>query len=413
MNSKLTTDLSPMKKLNAYTTYLVLNGWDGLISSLIFTVNMIYQATVVGLNPLQLVLVGTTLEATAFICEVPTGVVADVYSRKWSIIIGYVMIGIGFVIEGLFPFFGTVLLAQVIWGVGWAFTSGATEAWLTDEIGEAHVGKAFLRASQVNYVVALAGIIASVWIGNEQVNLPIIFGGIGFSALGIFLALFMPETGFHPTPRENRNSFQHMWHTFHKGVAMIRKRPALSTILGIGLFHGLYSEGFDRLWTPFLLTFAFPVFDGFTTVTWFGVIRIVGKILSIVGNGIAHRRVNTENETAVRHTLFVINTGMVASLFVFGVSPNLAIALAAYWVYSISRQMHNPLYTTWINLRLDSQVRATVNSMTSQVDALGQVIAGPIVGAIGTAISLRAALLSSATILSPVLALFAKAKRDP
>ena len=138
-----------MKRLNAYTTYLVLNGWDGAISSLIFTVNMIYQATVVGLNPLQLVLVGTTLEATAFLFEVPTGIVADVYSRRLSIIIGYVMIGIGFLVEGFFPFFATVLLAQVIWGIGYSFTSGATEAWISDEIGEAKAGGAFLRASQV------------------------------------------------------------------------------------------------------------------------------------------------------------------------------------------------------------------------------------------------------------------------
>ncbi len=60
-----------MKKLNAYTTYLILIGWDGAISSLIFTVSVIYQVTVVGLDPLQLVLVGTVLEATAFSAKCP------------------------------------------------------------------------------------------------------------------------------------------------------------------------------------------------------------------------------------------------------------------------------------------------------------------------------------------------------
>ena len=89
-----------MKKLDAYRIYLILSGADGMISSIIFTVNMIYQVTVVGLNPLQLVLVGTTLEATAFLFEIPTGVVADVYSRRLSVIIGYVLIGIGFLVEG-------------------------------------------------------------------------------------------------------------------------------------------------------------------------------------------------------------------------------------------------------------------------------------------------------------------------
>jgi DHA3 family tetracycline resistance protein-like MFS transporter len=65
----------------------------------------------------------------------------------------------------------------------------------------------------------------------------------------------------------------------------------------------------------------------------------------------------------------------------------------------------------WVNQRLDSQVRATVISMSSQVDALGQIIGGPIVGAIGTLVSLRAALLSSAAILSPVLILFSRARK--
>lgn len=400
-----------MKRLNAYTTYLVLNGWDGAISSLIFTVNLIYQAMVVGLNPLQLVLVGTTLEATAFIFEVPTGIIADVYSRKLSIIIGYVMIGIGFLVEGFFPFFATVLLAQVIWGIGYTFTSGSTEAWISDEIGEANAGRAFLRASQVARLGTFVGIIASIVIGNERVNLPIIFGGVGFIALGIFLALRMPETRFHPTPREDRNSFQQMWHTFRGGLAMVKRRPVLTTILGVGIFHGLYSEGVDRLWTPFMLLLKFPELDGLTTVTWFGIIRVGSILLGIGANEIARRRVNTGDEASIRRALFGINAAMVVSLIVFAASPNIWIAIIAQWAWSMLRQTHNPLYTTWVNQRLDSQVRATVISMSSQVDALGQIIGGPILGVIGTAISLRAALLSSAAILSPVLALIAKAKQ--
>lgn len=401
-----------MQKLNAYSTYLILSGWDGAISWLIFTVNAIYQVTVVGLDPFQLVLVGTVLEATAFICEVPTGVVADVYSRKLSIIIGYVMIGIGFIVEGVFPFFATVLLAQVIWGAGWTFTSGATEAWLTDEIGEQNAGRAFLRAAQVAQVTMLIGVVASVFIGNEHVNLPIILGGVGFIALGIFLAMFMPETGFRPTPRENRNSFQQMWHTFRDGVAMIRKRPALKTIMGIGLFWGLHSEGVDRLWTPFLLAFAFPVFDGLTTVAWFGIIRIGSALIGIALNEIIHRRVKMDDELAIRRALIALNGLVFGSLVALAGALNFPMAVVAFWGWSILRQTCGPLQTAWVNQRLDSQVRATVNSMSVQIDSLGQIIGGPIVGAIGAAISLRAALLSAAAIFSPALVLFAKSKRD-
>ncbi|MBI5305859.1 MAG: MFS transporter [Chloroflexi bacterium] len=400
-----------MKKPDAYTTYLMMNGADGAISSLIFTVNMIYQATVVGLDPLQLVLVGTTLELTAFIFEVPTGVVADVYSRRLSVIIGYILIGVGFIIEGVFPVFGAVLIAQIVWGIGYTFTSGATEAWLSDEIGEANAGRAFLRASQVGRFGTLIGIAASVVLGNERVNLPIIAGGVAFIVLGILLAWFMPETGFAPTPRGNRNSFQQMWHTFRAGIAMVRKRPGLTRILGIGWFHGLYSEGVDRLWTPFLLVFTVPTFDGLTTVTWFGILRVGGIVLGIAASEIAHRRVKMEDENAIRRALFAINIAMIVALAAFAASFDFWFAVVAYWLWSALRRTFGRLYTAWVNQQLDSQVRATVLSMSSQVDALGQIVGGPPVGLIGDLVSLRAALAASAAILSPALALFARASR--
>jgi MFS transporter, DHA3 family, tetracycline resistance protein len=401
-----------LKKLDAYTTYLAMQGADGLISSVIFTVNMIYQATVVGLDPLQLVLVGTTLELTAFLFEVPTGIVADVYSRRLSIIIGYVLIGIGFLVEGVFPFFATVILAQIIWGIGWTFTSGATEAWLADEIGETQAGRGYLRAAQIAQLTTIVGIGASVVLGNEHVNIPIVVGGFGFIAIGIFLALCMPEAGFKPTPRGERNSFQHMAHTFREGLQMTRRRPGLLTILAIGFFYGLYSEGFDRLWTPFLLTFDFPKLDGMTTVTWFGVARLGAMLLGLAGVELARRRVNMDDEASVRRALFALSAAMLVLLFAFSASLGFPMAIAAYWSFSMLRQTKNPLYTAWVNRRLDPNVRATVISMSNQVDALGQIIGGPPVGAIGAAISLRVALISAAAILSPVLLLFAKARTD-
>src|SRR6476646_10014399 len=125
-----------LRKWDAYRVYLILSGLSSLLFSLIFTLNLVYEAQVVGLTPLQLVLVGTTLETTAFLFEIPTGIVADLYSRRLSVIIGFFLIGVGFTIEGSLPFFAAILLTQVFWGIGSTFTSGALEAWIVDEVGE-------------------------------------------------------------------------------------------------------------------------------------------------------------------------------------------------------------------------------------------------------------------------------------
>jgi len=131
------------RKLDAYKLYIGLQFFNSLFFSMIFVVTSFYEATVAGLSGLQLVLVGTTVELTILLFEVPTGVVADAYSRRLSIIIGYFIMGLAFIVEGLFPFFAPIVLAQVLWGIGYTFTSGATQAWLSDEIGEENANRAF------------------------------------------------------------------------------------------------------------------------------------------------------------------------------------------------------------------------------------------------------------------------------
>lgn len=119
-----------MNDNGASRVYLGLRFFSGLFFAVVVTMNLVYQAVVVGLDPLQLVLVGTLLEATCFLFEIPTGVVADLYSRKLSVIIGTVLIGLGFVIEGSFPNFLAVLFAQIVWGIGATFVSGVPSAFL-------------------------------------------------------------------------------------------------------------------------------------------------------------------------------------------------------------------------------------------------------------------------------------------
>src|SRR5207302_8329066 len=97
--------LTQKSRFSAYSIYLIFSGLFALSFSTIVTVNLVYQVEVAHLNPLQLVLVGTTLEIVAFLCQVPTGVLADLYSRRLSVILGVFVFGLGFILEGSFPRF--------------------------------------------------------------------------------------------------------------------------------------------------------------------------------------------------------------------------------------------------------------------------------------------------------------------
>ena len=74
--------------MKPFTVYLLLEFAASFLLSLIFTASQLYYVSTVELSPLQLVLVGTILEATVFLFEIPTGVLADVKSRRLSVIIG-------------------------------------------------------------------------------------------------------------------------------------------------------------------------------------------------------------------------------------------------------------------------------------------------------------------------------------
>jgi MFS transporter, DHA3 family, tetracycline resistance protein len=395
-----------MQKANrAYIIYLIYNITTAGLFALVFTVSSVYYVMTAGLDPLQLVLVGTMLEVAVFLFEVPTGVVADIYSRRLSVIIGVFLIGAGFILEGSLPLFLWIMLAQLLWGAGYTFTSGALQAWISDEIGEEQAGPAFLRGAQLSQFGAIAGTAAGTALGTLALNLPIVLAGALFMVLGGFLLLFMPETGFKPAPASDRTTFGNMLHTLKSGASIVRKRPVLANILWIGVFFGLYSEGFDRLWVAFLIEdFSFPWFE---PVIWIGAMRGAAMLLIAAAAEIVRRKVDTNNPNRIGRVMAYLTIGLVISLLAFALSRDLALAVMLYLAISVFREINYPLYTAWVNHRLDPQVRATVLSFSSQVDAIGQIAGGPVIGVVARAISLRAGLLGSAFLLTPVLGLFA------
>src|ERR1700746_979550 len=177
-----------------------------LFFSVLATTNLVYQVEVAHFGPLELLLVGTVLELTCFAFQVPTGVVADAFSRRWSVAIGCALVGAGFILEGLVPLFAAIAVSQVIWGVGAVLTDGADDAWITDEVGEEAAGRLFLRGSQLGQAAGLAGIFVGVGLASIRLNLPILVGGGLYVVLTVYLLVAMTEAGFQATTRMRSGS---------------------------------------------------------------------------------------------------------------------------------------------------------------------------------------------------------------
>ncbi|MFC1997341.1 MFS transporter [Chloroflexota bacterium] len=400
-----------MNKLDAKTIYWTQSFFVGVIFSTVFAANQLYRVQTVGLEALQLVLVGTALEITAFIFEVPTGIVADVYSRRLSVIIGTFLFGLSFIIEGLFPLFWVIIFAQVVMGIGWTFISGAESAWITDEVGVENVGPIFLRSSQFHRIGNLIGIPLFIVLGNISYQAAILVGGVMFLALGIFRLLYMPEEGFTRTPKEERENWKEMVTTFKSGINLARAKPVLLTFAVIAIFVGLYSEGYDRLSEAhFIEQFDFPVlpWGGDPIVSWFAIMRVGTMLLALGATEIVKRKLDTADNKKVARALQGIYGLVSLGLLIFAWSRNFYLAILATWLVDTMRSLTGPLIDTWVNKYIESKVRATMLSMTSQLDALGQMVGGPIVGVIGSLRSISAALTASALLILPVVPLYGR-----
>ncbi len=393
-------------KLEAKYVYYAMTFVNALALSVMNTLSMVYQVQTVGLSPLQLVLIGTTLEASAFLSELPTGLMADLYGRRRALVIGFTMIGLGSLLHGAVPAFGPMVCAQIVMGIGFACTSGAEAAWIADEVGSPQVSGIYMRAAQISQVATLLGIPISVALGTLALNVPILSGGTLFITLAMGLAMVMPETRCQTASLPHGATGPHFASTLRSDIQWVRTQPIVRLFLGVPLLVGLYSEGYDRLWTVHLLdnfvfpTVSVPMLGALTPVIWFGIIRAVTQCLSLGATEIARRQLLHTSPSTMMRTLTVVYTGMLLGLVMLAVAQPFWVALVALWLFGTLRSLSHPLATAWINRYLTPANRATMLSLCGQADAIGQVAGGPVIGWIGSYYSLRAALLTSSLVLS-------------
>src|SRR6266550_1155769 len=403
-----------MRRTDPLRVWYVLTGGSALGNTLVWTLAPVYFVQTVGMSPLQLVLVGTFMELTVFLFEVPTGIVADVYSRRLSIVIGLFVMGAAIVFVGSVPEAWAVIAGWSVWGFGYTFTSGAADAWLADEIGVDQVRPVYLRSAQVSRVVSLIGIGISVAFGLVEVWLPIVVGGCVIAATGVVVMFLMPETGFAPAPREEmEGAVRTMARTGRTGARLVRQTPLLLLILGISASWGAWSEGYDRLSEAHIIRdVGLPSFFGLSFIVWFGLIYAASLLLSIFVARPANRRLEHAKPATVTKTLLVLNAALIGTVVVFGLAGLFWLAVLAMLLTNVARSLVMPLFTSWLNQSISrSNVRATVISITNQADAVGQWTGGPAIGGIGNAFGIRAALVTGAFLLSPALALYARALR--
>jgi MFS transporter, DHA3 family, tetracycline resistance protein len=193
-------------------------------------------------------------------------------------------------------------------------------------------------------------------------------------------------------------------------LTAVRRRPLILTILAITVVFGLSSEGVDRLYqVHFLKDVGLPSFAGLSPVLWFGVISGGSALIGIATTHVIRRRLDLENGTHVARLLLAFTAVRALMVAGFALATNLFVAITFLWVATVMRQAITPVQRAWLNRSLDPANRATLFSVDGQADAVGQIVGGPVIGIVASGVSIRAALVASASLLWLAIPLFARA----
>jgi MFS family permease len=190
-----------------------------------------------GLSEAEISVLFALWSITAFVAEVPTGALADRWSRRGSLLLAGCLQAAAFVVWTAAPGFTAFAVGFVVWGVGGALMSGTSEALVYDGLAASGSESAYLRVHgwmtsaellvQVPTAILASGLYA---LGGYSL--------VGWVSVGICLAAGLLALRFPEAPRTTDD--EDGGGSLRAGVSAALRRPGvLLVVLAVALIGGL------------------------------------------------------------------------------------------------------------------------------------------------------------------------------
>jgi MFS family permease len=370
-------------------------------------VTSLYLVVEADLSAFQLVFLGTAQGITALAFEVPTGVLADTLSRKWSIVVAHLLMGIGMLATGLVTAFPVLVATQMLWGLAWTFSTGADVAWLTDELDQpervAGVLTAAARWQQLGGAVGMIAFGALAW--GSGLSTAMVGAGSAMLVLGLFVAARFSEHGFEPTRHQRwRESVS----IFRRGVDLARRDHEIPLVLVATLLTNGAAEGFGRLYPKQLVGLGFPTRPD--SIVWFAALGLVSLAMGALALRIVEARIDGAGVARRVYAAACIIGAL--GLAMLAAAPDVFTGMSGVLIVGgVSLTVTRCASVVWVNKRTTSDVRATVHSFLSQAEYLGEITLGLGLGALAQATSIAAAMLGACGLVALTGVMVVRARR--
>lgn len=319
-----------------------------------------------GLNFTQIALLEVIYNLTTLFGEIPTGYVGDRVGRRWSLLIGTMLITVALVGIGFSTTFLALAALYVVWSMGYNFRSGSEDAWLYDTLTDGISANEFAHIRGRGESVALAiGVGAAViggYLGSIDLSYPW-FVAAAVTSLGILVLLDLDEPDTYEEANTDELSLRR---TIRIVATALSQRNLRAFIL---YYYVLYAAA-----TYLIFIFLQPIFEMVVTdlgvnpdrveslLGWFyGLYSVVGALLSYYTGAI-------KNRVGIRTWFLILPFAIGCALVGMYFIPILALPtfILARGLSDVTRSFAGQ----YVNDRIETLGRATVLSAMAMVSGL-------------------------------------------
>jgi len=341
---------------------------------------MIYLASK-GMSLMQLGLLESIFHVTSFFMEIPTGVVADLFGRRTSRIVGRLFAIVSLMLIYMGDSFSAFAFAFIITAFSYNFESGAGEALVYDSLKQLSISDVFMkmtgRKEMIYQLTSTVAFVTGGWLATISYKWVYLFS-IVFAVFALIESFFFVE----PDIGQNKSSgvLESMKNQMVSSFKAIKERPRIA-----------YLYFSVNTLIAFITTLFFYLQNYFKQngliESQIGVILAAASIAGALAGMQAWR---LEKRFGHKILLRVLPILMCAGLWVMALSGYEA---AAFIYLSALDGIIYVVTRDYINRLIPSDQRATLLSVDSMVFSLSMIVLFPIVGKIGDVLSLKVAFL--------------------
>ncbi|MBR9677554.1 MFS transporter [Candidatus Woesearchaeota archaeon] len=339
----------------------------------------------------------------ALIFEVPTGAIADIYGRKLSVLLSFVLASTGFMLMYFFTNFYAILAIQAFLGFAGTFWSGAKEAWVVDLLKGRN--KKYLKTYfSKNLSIGGFGLVISGFIGALAVKffgLKIIWLAAALGYVSAFIILSFAKENYNRKKISIKDSFKILKKQSVDSLEYSRNHQVIFYFLAASMIVIFgYNLNTGISWVPVMQSLGFP--DHAFGYMW-SAIALTWTLGPLITNKLLKKQ-----RTFIIKYLFLPAIAAMMAVFV----NSIFFAFLVFMSFEFFMAGRKPAERMFFHRFIPSKMRATIGSVESMLLSIVGLIALPINGLLVDTIGGQKTIFIGGFLLIPAAIIFMKIKEE-